>query len=130
MPADVSEYTLYDVYLKPWRAYAQAGGRGIMAAHNSVNGMPCHGNYELITTALREQFGFAGGLAASDAGDINSLVHFHVAADATHAAALALAAGMDQELDRNGAFQHLPAALEAGLVNMTQVDRAVGNVLR
>lgn len=38
MPADVSEYTLFDVYLRPWRAYARAGGRGIMAAHNAVNG--------------------------------------------------------------------------------------------
>lgn len=36
MPADISELTLYDVYLKPWYKYAQAGGRGIMAAHNTV----------------------------------------------------------------------------------------------
>jgi hypothetical protein len=36
MPAEISDNVLYDVYLKPWRAYARAGGRGIMAAHNEV----------------------------------------------------------------------------------------------
>ena len=38
-PADVSIPTLYDVYLRPWKAYVQAGGRGVMAAHNTVNGV-------------------------------------------------------------------------------------------
>lgn len=95
-----------------------------------VNGMPCHGNKALLTTALREQFGFAGGLCASDAGDINHLVAYHVAANATHAGAIAVKAGMDQELDRNGAFRQLPEALSLGLASMEDVDRAVGNVLR
>jgi beta-glucosidase-like glycosyl hydrolase len=31
-----------------------------MAAHNDVNGMPCHGNKELLQT-LRTTFGFGGG---------------------------------------------------------------------
>lgn len=35
MPAEISEHTLYDVYLKPWRAYARAGGRGIMAVRSA-----------------------------------------------------------------------------------------------
>ena len=46
-PAEISPNTLYDVYLKPWYKYAQAGGRAIMAAHNEVNGMPCHANADL-----------------------------------------------------------------------------------
>ena len=99
MPAEISENTLYDVYLKPWRAYAQAGGRGIMAAHNEVNGMPCHGNKELLD-ALRNTFGFGGGLCASDAGDINRILAYKVVGDKAAAGARALKAGMDQELDR------------------------------
>lgn len=78
MPAEISDNTLFDVYLKPWRAYAQAGGRGIMAAHNEVSGMPCHGNKKLLT-ALRETFGFGNGLCASDAGDIGHIEAFGVA---------------------------------------------------
>ncbi len=73
-----------------------------MAAHNSVNGMPCHGNYDLLTAALRQNFGFAGGLCASDAGDIGALVNFRIVPDVVHAAAWALNAGMDQDLQFNG----------------------------
>jgi beta-glucosidase-like glycosyl hydrolase len=43
-----------------------------MAAHNEVNGMPCHANIEL-NRALREVFGFDKGLCASDAGDVSSV---------------------------------------------------------
>eukprot|EP00040_Diaphanoeca_grandis_P036271 m.230725 g.230725 ORF g.230725 m.230725 type:complete len:681 (-) comp33587_c1_seq5:791-2833(-) len=129
MPAEISQNTLYDVYLYPWRAYAQAGGRGIMAAHNEVDGMPCHGNADLIR-ALRETFGFGNGLCASDAGDISSIASYGVAKDTMHAGAIALNAGMDQELQFPGAFAQLPDALAAGLVNMSAIDRAVGNVLR
>eukprot|EP00051_Salpingoeca_urceolata_P004956 m.69158 g.69158 ORF g.69158 m.69158 type:complete len:805 (+) comp13959_c0_seq1:103-2517(+) len=129
-PSEMSETTLFDVYLRPWKAYAQAGGRAIMAAHNDLNGFPCHGNHELLTVALREKFGFGEGLCASDAGDISHLQSYRIVPDATHAAAWAINAGMDQELQHNGAFTFLPQALQAGLTNMSVVDRAVGNVLR
>lgn len=33
----VSARTLFDVYLRPWREFAQAGGRGVMASHNMVD---------------------------------------------------------------------------------------------
>ena len=29
--ADMSESTLHDIYLRPWRAFIRAGGRGLMA---------------------------------------------------------------------------------------------------
>jgi beta-glucosidase len=101
-----------------------------MAAHNAVNGMPCHGNRELLTDALRNTFGFGKGLCASDAGDMSHLTAFHIVPDATAAVAWALNAGMDQELEKDGCMQYLPEALNRGLINMTTVDRAVGNVLR
>ena len=40
MPAELSEATLFDVYLKPWYHYAQSGGRAIMAAHNEATSQP------------------------------------------------------------------------------------------
>lgn len=121
---------LFDVFLRPWRAYAQAGGRAIMASHNSVNFMPMHGNHALLTVALRETFGFAGGLCAADAGDIAKLAAFGLVANGSAAAAWAIKAGMDQELQHNGVMPQIPAALQAGLLNMSDVDRAVSNVLR
>ena len=101
-----------------------------MAAHNAVNGMPCHGNHELLTEALRNSFGFDKGLCASDAGDISRLVAYHIVPDKTAAGAWAINAGMDQELEKDGSLPLLPDALTRGLINMSSIDRAVGNVLR
>jgi beta-glucosidase len=53
-PADISERTLHDVYLRPWREYALAGGRGAMLAHNAINAVPCHSSADLMGW-LREQ---------------------------------------------------------------------------
>ena len=38
----MSEKSLHDVYLRPWRAFIRAGGRGMRAAHNDLNGKPMH----------------------------------------------------------------------------------------
>jgi len=35
-PAELSERTLREVFLKPWRAFAKNGGKGVMTAHNTV----------------------------------------------------------------------------------------------
>ena len=95
--ADISEQTLFDVYLRPWHAAARAGLRGLMAAHNEVNGVPMHMNTRLLTDVMRGQFGF-GGLVASDASDIGVLPNFRVTANKTTAAIAAVQAGLDQDL--------------------------------
>jgi hypothetical protein len=57
LPCDVSERTLREVYLKPWSAFVKAGGRGVMASHQSLNWMPMHANHRLLTQVLREEIG-------------------------------------------------------------------------
>ena len=42
LPCDVSTRTLREVYMRPWEAFVNSGGRSIMASHNSVNGVPMH----------------------------------------------------------------------------------------
>ena len=79
-----------------------------MAAHNPVNGLPSHGNYELLTEALRERFGFQNGLCASDAGDVSAIKTFGIVQakgdcdTACAAGAWALNAGIDQDLEYPG----------------------------
>ena len=38
--ADISDKTLHDIYLRPWRAFIRAGGSGMMMSHNEINGVP------------------------------------------------------------------------------------------
>lgn len=43
-PLIAGERVVRDVYLKPWRFFAKAGGRGAMPSHQTVLDVPCHGN--------------------------------------------------------------------------------------
>eukprot|EP01050_Picozoa_sp_SAG11_P034545 SAG11_NODE_12253_length_713_cov_1.008143_2_plen_84_part_00 len=40
MAADLSPRTLHDVYLRPWREYKQAGGRGASAPTRCLPALP------------------------------------------------------------------------------------------
>jgi len=81
-----------------------------MASHNSVNGMPAHGNHWLLNQTLRELFNASDILIASDDSDIGQLTKFHIVSDLSSAAVLAIEAGMDQDLHAE-AFPLLEAAV-------------------
>jgi beta-glucosidase len=136
MAADIGERTLHDVYLWPWKAYAEAGGRGAMMAHNSVNQQPCHASADLMGW-LRAQGNMSAGLLASDMCDVGLLGPrgFRVADGLQGAAALAMGAGLDQELcnptdGRGQAFTLAGAAVAAGSLAQAALDRAAANALR
>jgi len=127
--ADVSDATLHNVYLKPWRAFIRAGGRGMMMSHNDLNGLPMHANVDIMKHLFREEWNYAG-FFHSDYGNIGALTNSRLAANATMAAALALGAGVDQAFC-DGAYYPgiiLPA-LAAGIIPQADLDRAVFNVL-
>jgi hypothetical protein len=63
--------------------FAQAGGKGAMAAHNTVLNRPCHANPWLVNDVLRGEYGFGDGVIISDCNDIPALVDFRVAANMT-----------------------------------------------
>jgi beta-glucosidase-like glycosyl hydrolase len=92
----VSMGALRDIYLKPWKAFAKAGGRALMASHNDINGRPCHSNPYLLTKIMREEFGFGDALIASDGHDVNRVFYTGTCSDAVDAATQCLSAGMDQ----------------------------------
>ena len=58
--ADVSQKTLHDVYLRPWKAYIAAGGRGMMLSHNELNGVQMHANDYIMTELFRTSLGYQG----------------------------------------------------------------------
>jgi beta-glucosidase len=137
---EVSQQQLHDVYLRPWRAYIGAGGRAAMAAHNSLNGEPCHSSKYLLTHLLRSagELNCPDCLVGTDFNDINNLQHFNTAnvsrygpgyAEATDASIQAITAGVDQDLGGT-AFGSLQKAIEGKLLDQTALDRAAANALR
>jgi beta-glucosidase-like glycosyl hydrolase len=77
-PADMSQMTLRDVYLKPWKKFFGAGGRGAMLSHNSINGIPAHMHKQIMTGIIRTEWNHSKVFFASDAGDIDSITKFKI----------------------------------------------------
>lgn len=126
--ADMSERTLHEVYLPPFRAAVEAGCAAIMAAFNSVAGIPMTAHAKLLRGWLREKLGFEG-VIMSDYAAIEELIDHGIAADRTEAGALALKAGVDIDMVSGVYFASLPEALARGLVAMEDIDAAVRRIL-
>ncbi|MCG7523148.1 glycoside hydrolase family 3 C-terminal domain-containing protein [Streptomyces sp. OfavH-34-F] len=130
-PANIGRRQLTDVILPPFERLVSAGVRSVMNSYAEVDGEAPAASRWLLTTVLREQWGFEGTVV-SDYWSLPFLVDAHrVAADLSEAGALALTAGMDVELPDQRAFGDvLVAAVNSGLAQEADVDRAVRRVLR
>ncbi|MER7562278.1 glycoside hydrolase family 3 N-terminal domain-containing protein [Streptomyces sp. NPDC048523] len=117
---------LHEIHLPAARAGVRAGAAAVMAAYNEVDGMPCSGNRALLTSLLREEWGF-DGLVMADGLAVDRLAR--ITGDKVTAGALALNSGVDLSLWDEG-FTHLEEAVERGLVKETVLDAAVARVLR
>ena len=127
--SNTSWRTLRETFLPPFRrAIAEGRASAVMAAYNTLDGVPCHANAALLQRVLREEWGFQG-IVVSDYGGVEGLAVNHgMARDFDAAAALALAAGVDCNLPHDN--NRLRQLAEAGRLDMAAVDRAVLRVLR
>lgn len=127
--ASVGERELREYFLPPFQSAVKAGARSIMAAYNSIDGIPCSSNSFLLTDILIKEWGFKG-FTVSDLGSIEGIKGSHrIARDYTEAATLALTAGLDADLGGN-AYPNLIAAVEKGKIEARFIDTAVSRVLR
>ncbi len=106
-----------------------ANAGSVMPAYHDIDNQPGHSDSFLLTTVLREQWGF-DGIIVADYGGV-SLLHQHhgISHDAAESAALAFNAGLDVELPKDDCARHLAEAVERGLISMAKVDEIVGRVL-
>ncbi|WFC40514.1 beta-glucosidase BglX [Pseudoxanthomonas sp. SE1] len=126
--ADISERTLHELYLPPFKAAVDAGAQSIMAAFNEIAGVPMHAHQPLIEDLLRKQWDW-DGLLVSDYTGVMELMPHGVAADREQAGSLGLRAGVDVDMVSQIYLKDLPAAVKAGRVPMAQVDASVRRVL-
>ena len=126
---EMSDSTLRNVYLPPFKMAVQAGVATVMPAFHSFNGVPCSANRYLLREILRDELGF-DGMTISDYNAVEELLAHGVAADDEDAAVLALNAGVDMEMASGKYVATLANALKDGRVEMKTIDDAVRNVLR
>ena len=126
---DISERTLREVYLPPFKAAFDAGAGTVMSAFNEIGGVPATANAFLLRTILREEWGWPG-LVLTDYEAIRELIAHGVAADRKAAARLSIEAGADMDMVSNSFADYLAELVERGAVPIALVDEAVRRVLR
>ena len=128
---EISERTLIDEIYPPFEAAVkEAKTLGIMASHGDLNGVASHGNPELLTGVLRDQWGFEG-YVVSDSNDIARLFYFMNVAESPEAAAqMGLEAGIDIDLYAEDSYSYLPEMVKKNPELEKLIDRSVRRVLR
>jgi beta-glucosidase len=126
---DMSERQLREVYLPPFEAAVDEGVATLMAAFNTISGVPASANSFTLTQVLRGEWGFRG-FVVSDWGSVGELMAHGVANDLATAARKGFLAGVDMDMESNAYLQHLAAAVAAGEVPQAAVDEAVRRILR
>lgn len=120
-----------DVYLFPFEAAVRDGKMAsIMNGYHELDGVPCGSSKELLTTILRDEWGF-DGTVVSDYFAITMLDEYHhVAANKQEAAFTALDAGLDVELPFTDSYGNpLREAVLAGNIPESLVDQSLRRVL-
>lgn len=117
--AQVGQRALREIYLPAFEAAVRAGVGTFMSAYNRVNGSYMDQNEPLLRDVLKREWRFRGAVISDfDAG--------------VHGTGSSLRAGLDVELPRPQflAPARVRAALEAGELNLADIDDAVSRTLR
>ena len=121
---------LKQVFLPPFRRVLDAGALSVMTSYNSLDGVPCTSNRELLTDVLRNNWVFNRGIVVSDLFSIDGLRGTHHTATTLQDAAIqALMAGVDVDLGGN-CYVQLADAVREGKVSEEVLNQAVRRVLR
>ncbi|MCJ2180242.1 glycoside hydrolase family 3 N-terminal domain-containing protein [Novosphingobium album (ex Hu et al. 2023)] len=126
--ADISERTLREIYLPPFRAAFDAGALTAMSSFNAIGGVPASANKWLLTDLLRGEWHFPGIVVSDYKSDEELIVH-GVAKDGKDAARLAFLAGVDMSMASNLYALHLPDLVREGAVPADLLDASVRRVL-
>src|SRR6185295_6436100 len=124
---DMSHQRMYNDYLPPYKAAADAGAGSFMASFNEVDGVPATANKWLLTDVLRKQWGFKG-FVVTDYTGINEMVD-HGIGDLQTVSARALMAGIDMDMVGEGILTTIQKSLKEGKATVAQIDAACRRIL-
>jgi beta-glucosidase len=126
---EISEHTLRQVYLPPFRAAVDSGAATIMSAFNAINGVPASANPFTLRQVLRKEWGFRG-IVDSDWESVRELIQHGIANDRATAALKGFLGGVDMDMASSVYHDHLVQLVRSGQVPVERIDESVRNVLR
>lgn len=126
---EISDRTLRQIYLPPFKAAADEGAATFMSAFNAINGVPASSNPFTLNQILRQEWKYRG-FVVSDWTSIAETMAHGIANDGATAARKSFLAGVDMDMESNLYFPYLPEQVKSGAVPMSRVDEAVRGILR
>jgi beta-glucosidase len=138
---DMSESTLRNLYLPPFKAAIDAGSDTVMCSFNAINGVPGCANPYTETDILKHEWGFDGFVESDYTAvaetracppvmpDEGPCGH-GTAADGPEAGANALMAGTDSEMVSTNLRDYGAKLLAQHRITMSRLDDAVRRILR
>lgn len=126
---DISERTLRDVYLPPFKAAVDQGAYTLMSSFNEIGGIPLSANKYLLNDILRDEWKFKG-FVVSDWDAIGEMVDHGFAAELKNAAELAINSGLDMDMESRAYITYLKELVDEDKVDEDVINESVKRILR
>ncbi len=126
---ELSPSTIFNTYLKPFKAGIDAGADSVMTAFNVIDGIPMVCNKKYVKDLLRDKIGF-DGIVISDYGAFMETLAHGVASGPEEAATRVFDATVDIEMTTNYFMSELPSLIKRGIVSEEMLDSSAKRVLR
>lgn len=131
-PAYVNPMDLREKFFYPYKEAIRAGALSVMVNSGSVNSVPVHASYELLTEWLKDGLNW-DGMIVTDWADIHNLWQREkVAHDYKEAIMIAINAGIDMSMTPYDVqfCTLLKELVDEGKVKMSRIDDAVSRIIR
>ena len=125
---DMSDRQLWETYLPPFKAAADAGCATFMNSFNDINGVPATGNKMLQRDILKTKWNFKG-FVVSDWGSIGEMINHGTVKNDYEAALSAITAGSDMDMESRCYTNNLNKLLTDKKINIAIIDEAVKRIL-
>src|SRR6478735_1749930 len=126
---DMSERQLWETYLPPFKAAAEAGVATFMNSFNDLNGVPASASTYLQRDILKGKWNFKG-FVVSDWGSIGEMIQHGYVKDNYEAAEAAVKAGSDMDMESRSYINNLVQLVKDKKVSITIIDEAVKRILK
>lgn len=126
---DISDNSLHNDYLPPFKAGIDAGASMVMSSFNVFNGVPVTVNKYLLRDVLRDELGFKG-VVISDYTSSGETICHKVCKDEREVAKKSILAGLDHEMISPTYALYLEDLVLSGEVDESLVDEACLRVLK
>jgi beta-glucosidase len=124
----IPEEQMWNTYLPPFKAAADAGVGSFMSAYMDLNDVPATGNRWLLHDVLRDAWNYQG-FVVSDANAVHSLITHGFARDGQDATLKAFSAGLNMDMASGTYLKYLADEVKQGRITMQQIDDAVLPIL-